>query len=157
MLVPAALAILIRELGEKMDLGNLSLDADGACAIKLDQRFLIHFQYRESQDQLWFYADIGVPIDGDAIYHDLLRGNLFWDATKGATISLSLDEPAHIIMTIALKWKAMDCLGLAKHLENFVNTVEDWTKFITGNSNNNIDLTPQNHCHTPSIQNQHAF
>ncbi|QJC57263.1 hypothetical protein HC248_02584 [Polaromonas vacuolata] len=159
MLVPTALAILIRELGEKMYLGNLSLDADGACAVNLDKRFIINFQYRDSQDQLWLYADLGVPADGEAIYYDLLRGNLFWDATKGATISLSLDDPSHIIMTIALKWKAMDCSVMAKHLESFVNTVEDWSTFIAASSSsgNGIDMTPQNQTQAQNLQNQRVF
>jgi hypothetical protein len=145
MLIPTALNILIRELGEKMQLNNLFLDPEGACAVNLDKQFVINFQYRETQDQLWLYADLGVPAGGQAIYCDLLRGNLFWDATKGATISLSGDEPSHVVMAISLTWRNLNDITIAQRLETFVNTIEDWTEYISSKAENRLETTNQPH------------
>ena len=88
-----ALTLLIYEPGDRMGLGDLALDADGGCALRFDGRSIVNMQYRANDDSLRFYCDLGVPARGPAVHADLLRGNLFWRTTFGATLSLSGDEP----------------------------------------------------------------
>ena len=54
-----ALTMLMAELGQRMGLGELALDADGACALRFDGRSVINLQHRPNEDALWLYADLG--------------------------------------------------------------------------------------------------
>ena len=130
MTLDSGLELLISELGQKMGLGHLALDAEGACALRFDGRAIVNMQYRPDQDALWLYADLGIPASGPELYADLLRGNLFWRATLGATLSLSGDEPAHVILAQSMPWRGLNGNELAAKLETFLNTVEDWEALI---------------------------
>jgi hypothetical protein len=141
MQIDTALNQLIDEFGQTMRLSDLKLDNAGGCAIRLDKKLVINLQCRESEHELWFYADMGAPVTGSKIYADLLRGNLFWSATFGATLSLSGDDPAHIIMTLPIAWQGMDGTELLKQLEIFVNAVEEWSQYISTGKPSDIDAT----------------
>jgi Tir chaperone protein (CesT) family len=130
MTIDPTLQLLITELGQTMGLGDLTLDADGACAFRFDGRSVVNVQYRADTDALWLYADLGVPASGPKIYADLLRGNLFWRATLGATLSLSGDEPPHVVLALPTAWRGASGIELAKRLETFLNTAEDWQALI---------------------------
>ncbi|MCF8161181.1 MAG: type III secretion system chaperone [Polaromonas sp.] len=121
---------LVRELGHVMAFDDLALDRDGACAVRFDGRTVVNLQGREDSDSLWLFADLGPVSGGVELYADLLRGNLFWRATLGATISLSGDEPAHVIMTLPVAWRGLRGEQLALKLETFVNTLEDWAGLL---------------------------
>lgn len=124
------LAVLVHELGNVMAFDDLALDGEGACAVRFDGRTVVNLQCLEAQDKLWLFADLG-PVNGSAeLYADLLRGNLFWRATLGATISLSGDEPPHAILTLPVDWRGLDGAQLAMRLETFVNTLEDWAELL---------------------------
>jgi Tir chaperone protein (CesT) family len=125
-----ALAMLMAELGQRMGLGELALDADGACALRFDGRSVINLQHRPNEDALWLYADLGVPASGPALYGDLLRGNLFWRTTFGATLSLSGDEPPHVILALQIPWRGLTGAQLASRLESFLHTAEDWGELV---------------------------
>ncbi|MBT9292936.1 type III secretion system chaperone [Prosthecodimorpha staleyi] len=130
MTIDPALSNLITELGARMGLPNLALDADLTCALGFDRRSVVNIQYRPDRDALWFFADLGVPAAGEAAYEDLLRGNFFWRSTLGATLSLSGDQPPHVILALSVAWRGLDGARLAKQLESFVNTTEDWSEVI---------------------------
>jgi hypothetical protein len=130
MTLDPALTMLIGELGLRMGLGELALDGDGACALRFDGRSVVNLQYRANENALWLYADLGVPARGPELYADLLRGNLFWRTTFGATLSLSGDEPPHVIMALPTTWRGLDGTQLAAKLETFLNTVEDWSELV---------------------------
>ncbi|WP_159914161.1 type III secretion system chaperone [Pantoea sp. 18069] len=124
---PERLQALLRELGQRMGLSQLPLDADGGCALELDQRMVVSLQYRETENELWLYADLGpVPRRSPAFYEKLLQANLFWRHTSGATLSLSADEPPHAVLARPLHWMPMDDTSLVAAVESFVNTVEGW-------------------------------
>lgn len=124
------LVVLVQELGAVMGFDNLALDAEGACAVRFDGRTVVNLQCHDELDSLWMFADLG-PVSGSAeAYADLLRGNLFWRATLGATISLSGDEPSHVIMTLPVAWRRLNGEQLSLRLETFVNTIDDWAELL---------------------------
>ncbi len=127
-----ALTMLMAELGQRMGLGELALDGDGACALRFDGRSVVNLQRRPNEDALWFYADLGEPASGPALYGDLLRGNLFWRTTFGATLSLSGDEPPHVILALPVGWRGLNGAQLAGKLETFLHTAEDWAELVAG-------------------------
>ena len=124
------LVVLVQELGAVMGLDKLALDAEGACAVRFDGRTVVNLQCHDALDSLWLFADLGPVSGGAEVYADLLRGNLFWRATLGATISLSGDEPPHVIMTLPVAWRGLNGEQLALRLETFVNTIDDWAELL---------------------------
>ncbi len=127
MSAPERLQALLRELGQRMGLNQLQMDADGGCALELDQRMLVSLQYRETDDELWLYADLGpVPRRSPAFYERLLQANLFWQQTSGATLSLSGDQPPHAVLARALHWLPMDDTHFGAAVGTFIHSVEGW-------------------------------
>lgn len=124
------LVVLVQELGTVMGFDKLALDAEGACAVRFDGRTVVNLQCHEALDSLWLFADLGPVSGGAEVYADLLRGNLFWRATLGATISLSGDEPPHVVMTLPVAWRGLNGEKLALRLETFVNTIDDWAELL---------------------------
>lgn len=130
MVIDPGVALLIGELGQRMGLSGLALNAGGTCAVSFDGRSLVNIQYRPDTEALWLFADLGAPAAGEAIYGDLLRGNFFWRTTFGATLSLSGDDPAHVVLALPVVWRGLDGARLAQTLEVFLNTLEDWAELI---------------------------
>lgn len=137
------LQVLVQELGTVMGLDTLALDAEGACAVRFDGRTVVNLQCREESDSLWLFADLGPVSSSAELYADLLRGNLFWRATLGATISLTGDEPAHVIMTLPIAWRGLNGEQLALKLETFVNTLEDWSGLLQSGLSAGLPDEPQ--------------
>lgn len=121
---------LVRELGQRMDLPGLALDSEGLCGLQFDGRYDIGLRYDAGTYELWFFADLGAPVSGESSYVHLLRGNLFWHATSGATLSLTQDEPPNVVAAVAVKWRHHDAASLAAQLESFVDTVESWSRTV---------------------------
>ena len=129
---PERLQALLSELGQRMGLSQLQLDAEGGCALELDQRMVISLQYREAENELWLYADLGpVPRRSPAFYEKLLQANLFWQQTSGGTLSLSGDLPPHAVLARPVHWMSMDEISFGATVQTFVNTVESWQDQVT--------------------------
>lgn len=128
--IDPALRMLIDELGSRMGLDGLALDDDGATSLRFDGRTIVNLQYRPSEEVLLLYTDLGAPAAGEALYGDLLRGNLFWRSTLGATLSLSGDEPPHVILASTVAWRGLDGPRLAARMETFIATAEDWGEVV---------------------------
>ena len=130
MVIDPGVIMLISELGQRMGLSGLALNAGGTCALSFDGRSQVNIQYRPDADALWLYADLGVPVAGEAIYGELLRGNYFWRTTFGATLSLSGDDPARVVLAQPIAWHGIDGTRLAEILDLFLKTQEDWAELI---------------------------
>ncbi len=130
MTVDPALTRTLNELGETMGLGSLTLDDDGSVALQFDDLPAVNLQYRQGEDLFWLYADLGVPAAGAAAYEDLLRGNLFWRATLGATFALSGGDPPSVVLSQPLPWRGATVASLANVLATFANTIEDWAQVL---------------------------
>lgn len=140
---PDRLQALVSELGRRMGLSQLQMDPDGGCALALDQRMTISLQYRQAENELWLYADLGpTPQRTPAFYEQLLQANLFWRLTMGATLSLSGDEPPHLVLARPVHWASLDDTGLGTALETFVNTVEDWQEQLANVEDDGIAGAP---------------
>lgn len=120
------LSQLLRELAQALGLGALQLNDDACCAFGLETGQVINLLYREAEDELWLFADLGAGRGDKTQYAELLRANLFWGATQGATLGLSSDEPPRAILTLPLRWRGLDGVQLTARLQGFVDTVEDW-------------------------------
>ena len=146
MTIDPRLQTLLNDLGLHMRLDGLRLDDDGYCALRFDNEFTINFQYGDDHQQLLMYADLGIPARGEKLYSTLLQANLFWRLTMGATLSLSGDEPVHVIIALQQPWQSQTVTELAAVLEQFVNTVEDWAEAVRGDAKvtdeDNLTISP---------------
>lgn len=127
--IPQQVQALLHALGQRMGLREFQLDAEGSGALALDQRIIINLQYREAEDELWLYTDLGlVPQRSPAFYQKLLQANFFWQQTAGATLSLSTAQPPRAVLAHPLHCKLLDDASLAAAVQAFVLTVENWQK-----------------------------
>ncbi|MET1117280.1 MAG: type III secretion system chaperone [Comamonas sp.] len=127
--IPEQVQALVRTLGQRMGLRQFQLDAEGSCALTLDQRMVVSLQYRETESELWLYTDLGpVPVRTPAFYEKLLQANLFWQQTSGATLSLSADKPPHAVLARPLPWMLLEDTSFGAAVEAFVHTLEAWQK-----------------------------
>ena len=125
-----ALRSLIADLGAQMGLGDLALDDHGSLALSFDDSLVVNLQALADDDLLLLYADLGPPAAGERIYPALLRGNLFWRATLGATLSLTGDEPPHVVLAQETRWRGQDLGAMVAFLERFLHTAEDWLEVV---------------------------
>ena len=140
---PDHLRARVRELGQHMGLSDLQMDADGGCALELDRRMTISLQHREAENELWLYADLGpTPQRTPAFYEQMLQANLFWRLTLGATLSLSGDEPPHLVLARPLPWMHLGLAGLIAAVDTFVKTVEDWQATLEEAKDWGVALAP---------------
>lgn len=122
-----ALDALLQDMARWLQLPALRLDSRGACAIRFDGRVHVTLQRNpRDAEELWLHADLG-PTRGDAgQYQALLRGNLLWQATAGATLGLTHDEPPHAVLATRLRWRGLDRAVMADTLEAFVGACDHW-------------------------------
>jgi len=125
--IPEHVQALLHGLGQQMGLRQFQLDAEGGCALALDQRIIVSLQYRETENELWLYTDLGPVLRrSPAFYEKLLQANLFWQQTSGATLSLSADEPPRAVLARPLHCMLLEETSFGAAVEIFVHTVENW-------------------------------
>lgn len=122
-----ALKIVLEELARDLSLGEIELDEDDGCALCFEHRMTVNLQYRHDEDVFFFYADLGAPSTRENLYKELLRHNLFWQTTKGATFSLSNGDPAHVLLAQSFRWRGKTGVEFARMIENFANVAQDWS------------------------------
>lgn len=118
---------LLSELGQSVGLPELAPDEDNYCCLGFDDKIVLHIQYNKENEVLMLFSQIGT-IDEDktkAIYPRLLKANLFWQGTGGATIGVD-DESREVLMSYQVPMSFMDFHKFQELLEGFVNTAELW-------------------------------
>lgn len=118
---------LLSELGQAVGLPDLAPDKDNYCCLGFDDKIITHLQYSDTNEVLMLFAQLGV-IDEDKvndIYPRLLKANLFWQGTGGATIGVD-DETREVLISYQAPMQFMDFLKFQELLEGFINTAELW-------------------------------
>ena len=131
---------LIADLGAQMGLGDLALDDHGSLALRFDDSLVVNLQAVADDELLLLDADLGPPAADERIYPVLLRGNLFWRAALGATVSLTGDEPPHVVLAQETRWRGQDLGAMVAFLERFLHTAEDWLEVV--HDGGDADLEP---------------
>ena len=118
---------LIAELGQKMNLPNLSLDAQGLAKLVFDASLEVNIEYDTSTNQLHLYTLLGqVPTAGKAeVFEKLLAGNLFGAATHGAVLAID-PLTGDIVITTTLQPDKTDMVDFEQALEHHVMAAEQW-------------------------------
>jgi Tir chaperone protein (CesT) family len=121
---------LMRALGAEVGIPELTLDEAHCCALAFDS-VVVNFELDESSEQLFLYASLGpMPAAGSKVYEQLLEGNLLWQDTGGAT--LSLDRQGNRVMLHQdLPAERLSEADFKAAVEQFVNAAEAWTERVS--------------------------
>lgn len=119
----SALQGVLDELGDKLGLGPLALDANGVCALAVDGRLVVHLAVDEGEDRAVVYAPLGsLPtVEREAVLTAMLQAN----ATGWAVLALEPDSGQPVLIhRFALR--DVDRSALELLLERFIATAGDW-------------------------------
>ncbi len=110
---------LVRALGDKLQL-KLTLDANGACGLRIDDRLELTLRLENQPPALLAYAPVGsLPAVGaDGALRRLLAANHVWEGSQGATWSLLDDQ---ITLARLLPLAGLDAEQLARELARFAD------------------------------------
>ncbi|WP_048439631.1 type III secretion system chaperone [Caenimonas sp. SL110] len=117
---------LIQSLGLTLGLPNLRFDAHGCARLAIEGAPALNLE-RDASGGLHLYSVLcPIPPDGrEAVYSQLLQGNLFGTATAGA--SLAVDElHGEIVLCDNVKAEQASAQTFATQVEAFVAAAEDW-------------------------------
>lgn len=118
---------LVSELGKTVGIEDLKPDEENYCCLGFDEKIITHIQYNEPNDVLMLFAQLG-SIDEDKvndIYPRLLKANLFWQGTGGATLGVD-DETREVLMAYQVPLQMLDFPKFQELIEGFINTAELW-------------------------------
>ena len=118
---------LLAELGQKMNLPALVLDAQGLAKLVFDAKVEVNIEHDANANQLHLYTILGqAPATNAApVLEKLLAGNLFGQATQGAVLAIDplTDD---ILITTTLNPDKTDMVDFEKALELHVSAAEQW-------------------------------
>lgn len=121
-----ALSIMIQELGEHLGLPGLELDETAACYLAFDD-LLLCLQIDDKHEKMMSYAPVAdLPeADREELLLSLLKANLFWAETAGATLAVS-QATNKVVLQQSWPLASLTSAALGSHLESFVNLAESW-------------------------------
>lgn len=131
---------LLQSLGLTLGLPNLRFDEHGCARVTVEGAPALDFERQERVVHV--YSVLGpVPPEGrEALYAQLLQGNLFGASTAGA--SLSIDElQGEVVLCRAFVAESTTAQGFASDVEAFVGAAEDWQARLTGANPDAPDAT----------------
>jgi hypothetical protein len=138
-----AIQLLISEVGDAAGIPILALDEQGACALTFDDKICVNLRYQENEEQIWVYSVIGAPKSPDAVYRQLLQANLSYRTARGATFSLSGDEPPNVVVIQSMEWRGKRGVELMREISDFASLAEVWKKVVAAETDDNLSLASQ--------------
>jgi hypothetical protein len=85
--------VMLNSLGTNLGV-DLEPDAQGACALRIDDALDVTLRYQPSPPALLAYSPVGAlpPGSVEGVLRRLLEDNHVWDGSRGATWSLSGED-----------------------------------------------------------------
>ena len=122
---------MLKELGERLKLGDLKFQDNGYCTLVFDNEHIVDL-IKEEDEKDKTILKIVCPI-GDAptgierleLYRQMMEGNLFAQGTGGATIYLDTDID-ELMMYDRLVVEHVEYQAFETALEAFLNYLEAW-------------------------------
>lgn len=134
---------LISALGHVVGLDRLALDSDGALTLQVGDHAKLHFQHDPIVDWFTLFVPLGtVPLEGRSqLLSEMLRANLFWQATLGATLSLDDQEPPRAVVAMRLPCASTTPAAFVEEVEHLLKVAHDWTGTLASGNGIHIDAT----------------
>jgi hypothetical protein len=111
---------------------DLRFDANGCARIAIDGAPALNFERDTAGSAMHLYSVLGpLPSEGrEALYTQLLQGNLFGASTAGA--SLAIDElHGEVVLRCTVANESISAPAFASLVEAFVGAAEDWHDRLT--------------------------
>lgn len=114
----------------------LTLDASRSCRLVFDGRVSVDIEAPEGQpDTVFLHSAVGVlPVSGrEAIYEQLLSGNLFGRDTGAAMLAVDRDL-GEVVLLRRLETRHLEYADFTEALEDFIARVGAWTEKLKSGS-----------------------
>jgi hypothetical protein len=120
---------LLRDLGLTMGLPDLRFDANRCARVVFDGKTALNFEHDETTGLIQVYATLApLPAQGrEALYAQLLQGNLFGAQTGGATLAVDA-EHHEVVLCQGAPVEDSTGTAFATLVERFVGAAEAWTQ-----------------------------
>lgn len=117
---------LLASLGLTLGLPNLRFDDNGCARLAIDGAPALNFE-RDASGGLHLYSVLApVPPEGrEALYAQLLQGNLFGTSTAGASLAID-DIHGEVVLCSNVNAAQASASGFSAQVEAFVAAAEDW-------------------------------
>ncbi|MEC4720744.1 type III secretion system chaperone [Noviherbaspirillum sp. CPCC 100848] len=120
-----ALDKIITELGQLLGMPGLGFSGRGNCELVFDGHLAVSISPASGNSlMLASMVERGVPGPDAGKLEALMRGNHLWQATAGATLSMSEDRSVWLLRE--LNAEALHAQQLLNAVEQHVNTLEQW-------------------------------
>ena len=137
---------LLDELAKITGLDSLTMEADGGCAIKLDN-IIINMQYIEDTEQCYFFSQLfPIPAQQDIqnnLFEKLLIANCFYRETSGGILGIDKELDA---VTYATKFGIANISAndFVNFIEEFINKAEAFVEKFSKDFQEDNDKTNDN-------------
>jgi hypothetical protein len=116
---------LLQSLATALSLPDLRFDGNGCARLAIDDAPALNFERTNSAVHLYSVLAPLPPEGRESLYAQLLKGNLFGEATAGC--SLAIDEPRNeILMCRTVVAEFASGPSFVSLVELFVDTARDW-------------------------------
>lgn len=135
---------LLKQLGESVGLPELAPDEDDYCCLGFDDKIVTHLQFNAENEILMLFVQLGTIDEAlqNTVYPKILKANLFWQGTGGATIGID-DETHEVLMCYQTPIRILDFQKFQELLEGFINTAELWINTLESIKRGEIPQTEQ--------------
>ena len=122
---------LLQEFGAHVGIEHLRTSDEGVCTLSIDGRLLLNFLVNPNDGTLIVWCLLGEvsPADRSDKLAALLRANLFWHETGGATLSLMPDSD-DAVLAIRYPLADIDAERLQAITEQMVEQAEHFMNML---------------------------
>jgi hypothetical protein len=122
---------LLGELGNRIGLGNITLDENSMCRLIFDDALVVDIEALPDGKTFFLHSVVcRTPLENKgAFYEELMDGHLFGQATGGATFGLDKNH-GEILLFQKFQTEGTDYQEFQSALEMFLNRLEHWKEKI---------------------------
>ena len=120
---------LIQDFGATVGVPDMTFDDDDYLAFTSPEGVLVNVDYFEKDESLVLYTTIGALFDDFrfAFYDEMLKANLYWELTLGATLCVSPDGE-HALLTASVSTGDLDTIKLSNLFQHVNRLTLAWAE-----------------------------
>lgn len=119
--------IVLRDFGAAIGVPEMKLDERDYLAITTGEGFGLNFDYFDEDSALVVYTTAGdIPEEHRVdLYEEMLKANLFWNTTGGATLCID-PEGESALVTAHIRTNGLDAPTLVNFVTNLCRVAAMW-------------------------------
>ena len=138
--VRAQLDKMLRDFGTAIGMAGLQTEENGVCVLVFEGRTRVNLVADPNTGHLIIWSMLGrMQSDrAEAMLRTLMRANLFWNGTQGATLGL-MPEEDDLVISIRRPLDGIDDDALRELIELIVERAEHFAPIVAGQQTTAID------------------